>query len=78
MAKSKNGELGLCILILLRRHFCTLCEAKPMNEMTLSHPVLTFACLAYGLQPSLVKVFAERFLSQKRIIEDPEKQKGST
>lgn len=49
-----------------------------MNEMTLSHPVLTFACLAYGLQPSLVKVFAERFLSQKRIIEDPEKQKGST
>lgn len=38
-------------------------QSNPMNEMTLNHPVLTFAYLAYGLRLSLFKVFAERFLS---------------
>lgn len=39
----------------LRRQFWRLCKAKPMNEMTLGYQILTFACLAYGLQLSLFK-----------------------
>lgn len=43
--------------------------------MTLGYQILTFACLAYGIQLSISEILIERSLGQKRITEETERQK---
>lgn len=53
MWRDLRGTSDSGFWFLLRRQFCRQCKAKPVNEMTPGYWILTFSCLAYGLQLSL-------------------------